>query len=1104
MSKAFKWLLNKLNRSSSFLDTTDIDLSDTKSHEQCFNKNKNKPQGSNIEISQAINDKKQTIINSSQKITISDNYQMNDTDKHANLLFNTNFEQKGTQNSYTARLNQYSMSEHTKSRPSGCSGENPTPSDYFSLGSTVEKHTNQIGSQHTDHTYLSRLLYESDSHHGASFSMSEQSKNEILHPDCIKSKKCNSGITNSSYQKNNFIEQSSISNGYQNNYQSLIFDSSLIDLPLVIDETVHKENENSKLVKIQDKAPYGKSKRNIKDEPLISQTKINNVSDEANFNVKNNTKKSNTSCEHTKSQNALNNKKTPINITKSTLPSKSFNNISNLSFVSQNNTFPATNLSQINSNTQKNSDSSGQSQNKSYRIPHIVKNTLNIPINKVDMSNQYNSTQYSSTSSNSIFHMPKNTRRPDIDISNMSKNGDRKIIMSHKPVVHKKKAKTCKFQTPSSYHLCNKKISVKDKVNEKTSFPERNLSKISGPGHRKKMSLSIVLPKRSRVSINIPVKRIRPCDNAIQYEKMKSIARDLPKNHVFLNFSHLIDLLRPKIVHFNEMLKIDNLPIEISNILKIPKYKTKNKTKKRNSARRYIANPARHSNYIKLSIKKLAEATYSDVYLINGMIYKILPLNVHFTQEDFLRECLAHLALSDSQFDQRGLRLAELLSEKQFSSKNTKKQSVSVPDMIETEDNLSRYDDSVEDGILPARVLPMIDFFFLEGDYNRRLLTAWDCFAKNKKSNNDRPSINGNNKKNSNNENPLKDRITNCSYACVILPFHGQDLESFKIDHESECLQIFLSIFKSLVRLEATHKFEHRDLHWGNILIRRSNIQNKTKCSLEDGKNEIKTDSVRHEANGNSKKKQQSKKGGSLRTKHMHEGEKKNTDASFQHGLLPDRAQQLEIRLIDFGLCRFSIGVENRQFLSFNDLSNSPTLFTSDGSIQYDVYRDMANLKISETETSFYSKNMDVVSSKRSSRNRDISYRKPFQYTHTSQMTHSTHDKDSKAPLDTISATKKIFDKNSTLTENLSCTGNGLSNSFHISRNDRTSLEKNIKLANWSTFSQTNLIWLRYILEKLNQKGMNKKVYQKLKNILLAQKSLYEIWLDVLTAGVST
>lgn len=90
--------------------------------------------------------------------------------------------------------------------------------------------------------------------------------------------------------------------------------------------------------------------------------------------------------------------------------------------------------------------------------------------------------------------------------------------------------------------------------------------------------------------------------------------------------------------------------------------------------------------------------------------------------------------------------------------------------------------------------------------YPETLLSAWDAYSIEKKSENDRPS-----------------KFPSTQTYCIIhLSHHGQDLESHEVSTWSEAAHIFWSVVKILAAGEECCEFEHRDLHWGNILIDRS------------------------------------------------------------------------------------------------------------------------------------------------------------------------------------------------------------------------------------------------------------------------------------------
>jgi serine/threonine-protein kinase haspin len=94
----------------------------------------------------------------------------------------------------------------------------------------------------------------------------------------------------------------------------------------------------------------------------------------------------------------------------------------------------------------------------------------------------------------------------------------------------------------------------------------------------------------------------------------------------------------------------------------------------------------------------------------------------------------------------------------------------------------------------------------VSGTYPEQLLNAWDAYSTSKKSENDRPS-----------------KFAPTQFFCIMqLSHHGQDLESFNVTTWSEAAHIFWSVVRALARGEAECEFEHRDLHWGNILIDKS------------------------------------------------------------------------------------------------------------------------------------------------------------------------------------------------------------------------------------------------------------------------------------------
>lgn len=116
----------------------------------------------------------------------------------------------------------------------------------------------------------------------------------------------------------------------------------------------------------------------------------------------------------------------------------------------------------------------------------------------------------------------------------------------------------------------------------------------------------------------------------------------------------------------------------------------------------------------------------------------------------------------------------------------------------------------------------------VKGAYPEQLLAAWDAFKSEKTSENERPS-----------------KFSQSQTFCILqLSHHGRDLEAHDVSTWSEAAHIFWSVVRTLARGEQTCEFEHRDLHWGNILIDKSDedeILEKLldNLNLEDGGKEL-------------------------------------------------------------------------------------------------------------------------------------------------------------------------------------------------------------------------------------------------------------------------
>ncbi|OXU24815.1 hypothetical protein TSAR_016594 [Trichomalopsis sarcophagae] len=157
------------------------------------------------------------------------------------------------------------------------------------------------------------------------------------------------------------------------------------------------------------------------------------------------------------------------------------------------------------------------------------------------------------------------------------------------------------------------------------------------------------------------------------------------------------------------------------------------------------------------------------------------------------------------------------------------------------------------------------------GKYPEKLIDLWNAYDQEKNSENDCPTM------------FYDDQL----YIILELAHGGQDLEAYVFQNASESYSIFLQTAFTLAVAEQALEFEHRDLHWGNILISKSDDNEST---YKLGSEEI-----------------------SLPTKGV------------------------KVSVIDFTLSRMSY----QGCKIFNDLAADPTLFTAQGEYQFDIYRMM-------------------------------------------------------------------------------------------------------------------------------------------------------------------
>ncbi|XP_073533210.1 serine/threonine-protein kinase haspin isoform X2 [Phyllobates terribilis] len=175
-----------------------------------------------------------------------------------------------------------------------------------------------------------------------------------------------------------------------------------------------------------------------------------------------------------------------------------------------------------------------------------------------------------------------------------------------------------------------------------------------------------------------------------------------------------------------------------------------------------------------------------------------------------------------------------------------------------------------------AEILPEIIIskaHCVRGSYPLELLSAWDTFAEEKGTENERPDLFG----------------TEQLFMILEFEFGGDDLEriSSKLPSVAASRSILHQVTAALAVAEEELRFEHRDLHWGNLLIEKS-----PSCTLS---------------------------------------------VSLCGERLEIPSAGIQVKIIDYTLSR----LDKDGLTVFCDLSTDEELFQGKGDLQFDVYRGM-------------------------------------------------------------------------------------------------------------------------------------------------------------------
>ncbi|KAL9174976.1 hypothetical protein ABFS82_02G085800 [Erythranthe guttata] len=177
-----------------------------------------------------------------------------------------------------------------------------------------------------------------------------------------------------------------------------------------------------------------------------------------------------------------------------------------------------------------------------------------------------------------------------------------------------------------------------------------------------------------------------------------------------------------------------------------------------------------------------------------------------------------------------------------------------------------------------------IDLRVCQGYYDASLIRAWEDWDTKHSSENDHP----------------KEFPADQCFVIFVQEHGGRDLESFVLSNFDEARSLLVQVTLALAVAEAAYEFEHRDLHWGNILLSRKDSRT-LQFTLEGKKIQVKT-----------------------------------------FGLL--------VSIIDFTLSRMNTGED----ILFLDLSSDPEIFEGPkGDKQADTYRKMRDVTDECWEGSF-------------------------------------------------------------------------------------------------------------------------------------------------------
>lgn len=215
--------------------------------------------------------------------------------------------------------------------------------------------------------------------------------------------------------------------------------------------------------------------------------------------------------------------------------------------------------------------------------------------------------------------------------------------------------------------------------------------------------------------------------------------------------------------------------------------------------------------------------------------------------------------------------------------------------------------------------------YVVRGVFPQALMDEWDAYEEERGSENERPEFYE--------ESQL--------FAVIMLEMGGRDLEHFELRGWEEANSVFWQVAVALGRGEREREFEHRDLHFGNIVIRREPDEDEVENWNVD-EDDSQSASLLSKLSLNEPEIQPPVK--LLSKLSLNEPEIQvpaNLLSKLSLNDVEDQKPVLKVSLIDYTLSRAICGATPASAHMQHAPLDDPALFTGKGDYQFDIYRFM-------------------------------------------------------------------------------------------------------------------------------------------------------------------